>query len=149
MREKVHPEGEMVVEVDQDNKKIRMPLMVTPRNGSALMGCSWFHHIPIEWPSCAMNNLSFKEEFSDLFKNELGTLKGVVVNVIVQKCCQPRFFKPHSLPFAMQAKVEAEFDCLASIGVLSPVNTSKMGCSDCSSLKGQYCLYLWRLQACN
>ncbi|XP_045107748.1 uncharacterized protein LOC123502648 [Portunus trituberculatus] len=123
--EKVRPKGSVNVEVVQGGKKSSLPLVVVPGNGPALVGRDWLPHINVPWPYSAVNNVATEEEFSHLFKDELGTLKDVEVSLSMQAGCQPRFFKPRSLPYAMRAKVEAELERLVATGVLSPIKSSK------------------------
>ena len=123
--EKVRPKGSVNVEVVQGGKKSCLPLVVAPGDGPALVGRDWLPHIDVPWPYSAVNKVATEEEFSHLFKDELGALMGVEVSLNVQAGCQPRFFKPRSLPYAMRAKVEAELDRLVAAGVLSPIKSSK------------------------
>ena len=123
--EKVRPKGSVNVEVVQGGKKSSLPLVVAPGDGPALVGRDWLPHIEVPWPYSAVNKVATEEEFSHLFKDELGALMGVEVSLNVQAGCQPRFFKPRSLPYAMRAKVEAELDRLVATGVLSPIKSSK------------------------
>ena len=45
-------------------------------------------------------------EVADVFKDELGLLKGIQANVTVDEPASPRFHKPRPVPFALKEKVE-------------------------------------------
>ena len=64
------------------------------------------------------------ENHCDVFKDELGTLKGVEAKIYVDPGTQPIFFKPRPLPYAMKAKVERELENLLHEGVIEPVQYS-------------------------
>ena len=60
----------------------------------------------------------------DLFKEELGLVKGVKATLSVDKTATPRFFRARSVPFALRDRVEAELDKLVREGILHPVQFS-------------------------
>ncbi|CAI5640403.1 unnamed protein product [Oreochromis niloticus] len=62
--------------------------------------------------------------YADVFKNELGTLRGTTVKLCVDPFARSRFFKPRTVPYAMKAKVEAELERLQQIGVIEPIEFS-------------------------
>lgn len=43
-------------------------------------------------------------KYTDVFKDELGTLHGTTVKLCVDPKAQPRFFRPRPVPYAMKAK---------------------------------------------
>jgi hypothetical protein len=45
-----------------------------------------------------------------VFREELGTLKGVTVKLHVDPDAAPRFFKPRVVPYAMKSRVEEELE---------------------------------------
>ena len=55
------------------------------------------------------------KKHSDLFRQELGTLKGVEAKIFVLPNAQPCFYKPRLLPYALKERVEKELDCLQEI----------------------------------
>ncbi|KAJ8351939.1 hypothetical protein SKAU_G00234150 [Synaphobranchus kaupii] len=58
------------------------------------------------------------------YTDELGTLRGTTVKLCVDPKVQPRFFKPHSVPYAMKAKVKAELERLQQLDVIEPMEFS-------------------------
>ena len=66
----------------------------------------------------------FLEAFTELFQEDLSTLNGTEVKLVVDENVKPRFCKPRPVPFAVQAKVEAELDRLQKEGIIRPVTYS-------------------------
>ena len=60
-----------------------------------------------------------------VFNNELGCMKNIEVELQLQPDAKPKFFKPHSVPFIRKKLVEEELLRLESLGIISPVKTSK------------------------
>lgn len=60
-----------------------------------------------------------------MFRDELGTLKGMTVKLHVDPEATPRFFKPRSVPYAMKGKVEEELGRLQKLGIIEPVQFSR------------------------
>ena len=57
----------------------------------------------------------------EVFKEELGTLKGTKATIHVKPNAVPCFFRPRSVPYAMRAKVDKEMDRLLKEGIITPV----------------------------
>ena len=64
-------------------------------------------------------------EFADVFKDELGLLKGIQANVTVDEPASPRFHKPRPVLFALKEKVEQQIDKQVEEGELIPVDKSE------------------------
>ena len=47
-------------------------------------------------------------EFSNVFKDELGILKGIEATITVDESALPSFHKPRPVPFALKEKVELQ-----------------------------------------
>ena len=63
-------------------------------------------------------------EFSNVFKDELGILKGIEVTITVDESALPRFHKPRPVPFALKEKVELQLQKQVDEGELVPVDSS-------------------------
>ena len=63
-------------------------------------------------------------EFSDVFKDQLGVLKGFEANVTIDDSAVPRFHKPRPIPFALKEKVEQHLQKQVDEGELIPVDRS-------------------------
>ena len=64
-------------------------------------------------------------EFADVFKDELGLLKGIQANVTVDEPASPRFHKPRPVPFALKEKIEQQLDKQVEEGELIPIDKSE------------------------
>eukprot|EP00731_Ephydatia_muelleri_P001678 Em0001g1678a len=64
------------------------------------------------------------DRHSLLFKDELGTIKGVTAKIYMDPTAHPQFFKPRPLPLALKASVEKELEKLQRENVISPVQFS-------------------------
>ncbi|XP_060804322.1 uncharacterized protein K02A2.6 [Amyelois transitella] len=79
-------------------------------------------------PESADNLEDYLENFSDLFKNELGVIKGEEVNLeLIDKDVKPVFHKPIPIPHAFKEKVDEELRKLEREGVITKVESSKWG----------------------
>lgn len=65
------------------------------------------------------------QRYSNVFREELGTLKGVTVKLHVDPDAVSRFFKPRVVPYAMKSKVEEELEHLQALGIVEPVQFSR------------------------
>ena len=65
------------------------------------------------------------ERHAAVFTDELGTIAGVTAKILVDPTVQPRFCKPHPIPYALHARIEAELERLESQGIIEPVTTSE------------------------
>lgn len=62
---------------------------------------------------------------SEVFKEGLGTLRGVQAKIHVSPDAVPRFIRPRSVPCAMRATVDEEINCLQKEQVIQPVEYSE------------------------
>nr|CAB3249686.1 uncharacterized protein K02A2.6-like [Phallusia mammillata] len=70
---------------------------------------------------------SLCNEFKDIFKPELGCLKGLELEVKFQAEAKPVFFKHRSVPFALQEDVAREYDAGIARGIWTPVKFNDWG----------------------
>ena len=66
-----------------------------------------------------------KSIFPKVFRNELGCLKGVKVNIPIPENTKPKFFKARPVPYALKGRVEDELDKLEGQGVWRKVQYSR------------------------
>ena len=81
--------------------------------GPSLLGCHWLQCIQLDWSS--IKSVQVKVSFDNLVKKHpklfccgLGKIIGVTTKIHVPNHVQPKFFKPHPLPYALKDKVEKE-----------------------------------------
>ena len=64
------------------------------------------------------------KEFSEVFRDELGVLRGIEATVTVIESATPRFHKARPVPFALKEKVERQLQQQVQEGELVPVERS-------------------------
>ena len=127
--EKISVQGEAMCNVQYEGKQYSLPIVVISGYGPTLLGRSWLQHIPLNWKQLFQPILKvgdqltqLLESFSDVFKDELGTLQGDEVSIHIDSTVQPKFWSP---PYAMREKVEKELQNLETQGIITPVKFSK------------------------
>ena len=61
---------------------------------------------------------------TEVFRDELGLVKGMTAEIHVDPQAPPRFFKARSVPYALRGKVEKELERLERDGIIQPVQFS-------------------------
>ena len=64
------------------------------------------------------------DRHSEVFKEELGHIKGAPATLLIDPTQQPRFYKACPVPYALRSKVETELSWLEGQGVIEPVTFS-------------------------
>ena len=99
--ENIIPCGICRVSVDYDSRNFHLPLMVIPEYGPTLLGRNWLQVIQFNWKHLhqlkAVNATPVVEDilakYPDVFKDELGTLKGFTAKLSVDPKTKPIFCK--------------------------------------------------------
>ena len=101
-------------------------MVVVEGNGPCLFGPQWLSKIRLNWQS--INNVrsntacqDILDRYQEVFKSELGTLKGYKAQISVDPNATPRFCKARPVPYAMHGKVDEELQCLEKEGIIEPV----------------------------
>ena len=55
---------------------------------------------------------------SSLFKDELGTIKGVTAKLHIDPGAKPRFFHPRAVPYALRPRVDQALEKLEAAGIV-------------------------------
>ena len=127
--------GQVQVLVSCRGQEARLSLVVVSGKGPTLMGRDWLKNLDVLWQrSVDVHQVSSSSVSSglnavldrhvNLFKEELGLVKGVKATLSVDKTATPRFFRARSVPFALRDRVESELDKLVKEGILHPVQFS-------------------------
>ncbi len=123
--------GAIEVCVEYQGQKENLSLLVVRKRGPSLLGRDWLLKIRLDWRELhqvrASPSLSLQElldQHPDLFKDELGTVKGVAAQIHVEHQARPQFFRPRPVPYALRAKLEKELECLEETGVIDAVQFS-------------------------
>jgi hypothetical protein len=127
--------GETVIQAKIQGVKKELPLIVVKDEGPNLLGRNWFVQFndimaglvqDLNHTSESKKTLSdILRENADVFKEGLGTLKGFVAKIHVDKDVKPKFYKARPVSYAVQSKVDAELERLKEQGVLEPVKFSE------------------------
>ena len=133
---RVAPDGVIRVDVDYEEQRCQdLRLFVVKRGGPPLFGRDWLQTIRLDWKSISSISLSatnlhgkvkdIQMKHSDIFKEEMGTMKSIKARLVVEDECQPRFLKARPVPYALRKKVEEDLERLVAAGVLLSVETSE------------------------
>ena len=122
--EKLHVIGEMTVTVKYQNQQATMPLFVVDGEGPALLGRNWFAHIRLDWANIAYSShtpelQAVLDSHADVFKDELGTVKGTSISLAMKDSTVPKFFRPRPVPLALKDTISKELDRLEKAGINS------------------------------
>ncbi|XP_048254597.1 uncharacterized protein K02A2.6-like [Haliotis rufescens] len=128
--------GKIQVDVDYNEQSITLPVYVVTGSGPALLGRNWLSQIQLDWYSIGRVNTvrvdnsqkdleQLLSKYSALFDGSLGTVKGVKLHLSVKPGAKPKFYKPRTVPYALQDKVAEELDRLEKIGVIEKVEYSE------------------------
>lgn len=125
--EKITVLGVAQVEVHYTNQKKTLPLVVVKGTGSNLLGRGWLKELKLKWDEIkhvkteaqALQDVLLQHE--EVFKEELGLLRGVHATIRVSADAHPKFYKPRSVPYAMRTKVEEEIERLLKEDIITPV----------------------------
>ena len=112
--------GRLTVQVIYGQQEATLPLLVVDGSGPSLLGHDWLGTIKLDWHS--LNKVQMEpapptnilqdvlQRHGDIFKKELGTVRGVYAKLYVDLYAQPRFCKPRTVPYALRTKVNQELD---------------------------------------
>ncbi|XP_064468560.1 uncharacterized protein K02A2.6-like [Ornithodoros turicata] len=139
--EEVAPLGVVQVQVQYNNQAASLPLYVVHQPGPPLLGRQWSRCIRLDWPSlCNFCRVSVPQDtakdvrrklkfmldkYGAIFKDELGTVKGVKAQLFLKDGSRPTFMKARSVPIALQPAVEQELLKLQDLGIINPVLVSE------------------------
>jgi len=125
--ERLEAKGECKVMVEYQGQKKTLPLVVVEGRGPNLLGRNWLSEIRLDWK--AINKVKSEtaladvlNKYPDVFREELGTLKGHQAKIYVDPDAAPKYCKARPVPYAMQPKVEAELERLENEGIIKPVH---------------------------
>lgn len=120
------------VEVKHQTHVRKLPVVVVPGTGPNLLGRGWIKELGMRWETihtiqAGDNSALCKvlDQYTEVFKEELGELKGPPAKIYVDSEAVPRFFKARPVPYAMKAKVEAELERLLRENIIEPVKHSE------------------------
>ena len=123
--------GAIDVAAGYQDQREKLRLIVVAGDGPSLLGRDWLKSLRVKWDQLykvkGTSDLTLQkvlDRHSLLFKDELGTIKGVTAKIYMDPAAHPQFFKPRPLPLALKTSVEKELEKLQRENVISPVQFS-------------------------
>jgi hypothetical protein len=107
------------------------------------MGRDWLGVFQLDWSEIfSISEFNKTEElekmlskFEEVFRDELGAVKGMKAKIYVDQAAQPRYYKARPVPYAIKEKVEQELDRLLDCGI-EPVEFSEWAAAIVPVVKG-------------
>ncbi len=107
--------GQITAKVVYEGQTKYLPLLVVKGNGSTLCGRDWLKNLKLNWQQIkylkertCRSPTEVLGKYSEVFKEELGTVKDIIASITVKPELTPKFCKHRPLPFAMKERVEKE-----------------------------------------
>ena len=136
--------GRISVQVRYQKQEANLGLLVIGGDGPSLLGRDWIGKF--RFSSCLNRGIFHTSSQStlqeilgmhkELFKDELGLLKGTLVKIHVNETATPLFFKPRAVPYAVREKVEKELERLEKLGVIEAIQFSEWAAPVVPVVKG-------------
>ena len=127
--EKIPVKGKLPVEVQYGHQKKSLACYAVRGDGPCLLGRDWLKHIRLNrkeivtmLDATQTRLKSLLDEYSDIFKDELGTMNSIRAELRVKEDARPRFHRPRPVPFALKEAVEREIHRLEETGILNKVS---------------------------
>lgn len=116
--EKVEVKGKTTVNVNYEGQTAALEMLVVRNRGPNLLGRDWMGVLRLNWKELFKTIFKLSDsqlqnvlsKHKEIFKDELGTLKGTEVRFHVDTSVKPRYCKARPVLFAMRPKIEAELD---------------------------------------
>ena len=121
--------GGINAKVQTQGQEAHLPLLVVKGDGPSLLGRNWLTSLRLNWQEIFSVRTkqcleSLLKQYEGVFKDELGTLKGVKAKLHVDPVTKPLFYKARMVPFVLQEKVEQELERLEKQDIITPVKFS-------------------------
>lgn len=125
--------GEAELQVQYGGRRYELLLRVVKEDGPSLIGRDWLQQIKLDWSAmCHWISPSQSDQmvktlmhkYADVFKAELGTMKGIKAKLVLKAGAVPRFIRPRPIPFALKEAVEQELHHLEEQGILRRITHS-------------------------
>eukprot|EP00118_Oscarella_pearsei_P019665 m.210272 g.210272 ORF g.210272 m.210272 type:complete len:329 (+) comp39743_c0_seq9:1996-2982(+) len=131
-KEKLKIIGETLVKVTYKGQEAELALLVVKEDGPALMGRNWLQAIRLDWSTMRIHRVKqtsgaeeLKKKYSELFRDEIGTLKGFRAKLRLKDDASPRFYRPRSVPYAFRQKIGEDLERMEKVGILEKIPTSR------------------------
>ena len=139
--EKLSVLGQNDVTVRYGDQVQKLIITVVDGDGPSLLGRDWLKQLRQNWTQISMVQNSstqledLMKEYSENFRDELGTVRGFQASLHLKGSPQPKFFRPRPVPFVIRDAVGHELDCLVAEHNYWESHSCGVGCSDCCCTK--------------
>lgn len=126
--------GQVLVDVAYNGQQMTLPLLIVraKRHTPPLFGRAWMTKIHLDWhdlfsPSHGQLAVGqenderiehLKERYAEIFKVELGTVKGVTATLHLKENAKPVFQRARPVPYAIRPAVEKELKRMEEEGII-------------------------------
>ena len=101
--------GDLDVRVQYENQTKDLMVTVVAGDGPSLLGRNWLQRLRLNWReikairSHTVGSLEYLlDKYSDVFSQELGTIKSFTAKLHVDPNEKPKFFKPRTVPYVLK-----------------------------------------------
>ena len=113
----------------KDGQPETLPLVVISGNQPSLIGRNWLENLKLDWGSVHKLALLSQLEallagFGCLFKDELGSMKGVKAHIQMDPLAKPVKLRARAVPYGLKDAVDKALDKLVQKGTIEPVQHS-------------------------
>ena len=134
--EVITPLGQVQVSVETNGQTASLPLLILEKGSNPIFGRDWLSTFKLAWKdihsictsaSQAPSDQRIKaliSDFSEVFSEGIGTVKGITGNLTLKEEAKPKFCKARTVPYAFKDKVEREIDNLENQGIITKVHSS-------------------------
>ena len=125
--------GKAKVEIECNGQRPQDDLYIVDTTGPPLFGRTWLRQLRLDWSaihSVRSTSVSdrldkLKERYADIFKTDLGCLRGVQGSLNLVQDATPKFMKARPVPYALRPKIDVELERMEAEGIISPVSWSE------------------------
>jgi hypothetical protein len=122
--------GSTEVAVEYNQQRVTLPLIMTKGTGPCLLGWNWLATLRLDWHQIFSVRTdrtvqSVLDKYPDVFKDDLGTVKGFKAKIHVDPKATPLYHKARAVPLALKEKIETELERLLAQGIIEPVQFSE------------------------
>jgi hypothetical protein len=131
--------GSVNVDVTHNGQCVSLPLVIVDVKEYAppLLGRLWLQQLRLDWPTLLSDGLvkhvrsssesleGLLQNYQDVFKPGLGTVKGVTASLKIKDNSVPVYCRPRPVPFALRSAVVCELDRMQKEGIIYPVDHSE------------------------
>ena len=131
--ERMQVVGEADVQVEYCQQHMELPLVVVEGSGPSLLGRNWLQKITLDWksikqvqtsPSTVTSLDKLLDKNKDLFKEGLGTMRGIEARLSIKEDAVPKFCRARAAPYALRQSIEEDLKRLGRIDAIEKISYS-------------------------